>query len=259
MTMKTPTPAPGEIGHNSLIPTPKQVTEELTMKFTELSESVTRALTTASALPEKVTDKTDLGEASRSVLAMRELAKTAESNREAEKGPYWRAGLSVDAFFKEMITRLDKTMTMVNRRIDDYQRAILAEERRRRDEEQRAALAAAEEARLKAERARKEATRAAAQVEAALAERRADEAAEAAQATSAGMVRQRFADGPLVTMKTVKVVRIVDIKKIPLEELRPYLKPSAIEDAVKGWARATEYNGEMAGVWVGETEESVVR
>lgn len=259
MNIETQTPAPGEIGHNSMISTPKQISEELAIRFSELFDSVGAAISVNSALPEKVTDKTELGEASRSVLTMRELAKTVESSREAEKGPYWRAGLSVDAFFKEMAVRLDKAAALSNRRIDDYQQAILAEERRKRAEEQRLALAAAEETRLKAERARKEATRAAAQVEAALAERRADEAAEAAQATSAGMVRQRFADGPLVTMKTVKVVRIVDIKKIPLEELRPYLKPSAIEDAVKGWARATEYNGEMAGVWVGETEESVVR
>lgn len=255
----TPTPAPGEIGHNSMIPTPVQITEELTMRFVDMADDTTKVLADARALPETITDKDGLGSASRVVLSMRELAKKAESTREAEKGPYWRAGLSVDAFFKEMITRLEKASRIVGMRINDYQQAQLAAERAERERERRAAEVAAEEARQKAERARKAETREAAQVQAALTERRAEEAREAAQATPAGMVRERFADGPLVTMKTIKFVEIVDIKKIPLEELRPYLRPADIEAAVKRWATAMDYTGSMAGVNVGEREESVVR
>lgn len=255
----TQTPAPGEMGHNSQIPTPKQITEELAMRFGDMSNDTTKVLTDARDLPEKVTDKDSLGSASRVILSMRELAKKAESTRESEKGPYWRAGLSVDAFFKDIISRLEKASVIVGRRVDDYQQAQLAEERRLREIERLETLRIAEEARLKAERARTEATRAAREVEAALADRRASEAAEAVQATPAGMVRERFADGPLVTMRTVRYAEITDIKAIPLDELRPYLKPSAIEDAVKRWAVATEYSVTMAGVKVGEREESVVR
>lgn len=247
------------IGHNTQIPTPKQISEELTMRFEAMSDSAASVLTDARALPEKVTAKNELGDVSRVIIRLRELGKTAESTREAEKGPYWRAGLAVDAFFKEIIARLDKTSNILNRRVNDYQQAQLAAERKRRDEEAAAAFAAAEAARLKAERARKETTKAAAEVEAALTERRADEAAEAAQATPAGMVRERFSDGPLVTMKQVKFVDIVDIKLIPLEDLRPYLRPSEIEAAVKRWAVATEYTGIMAGVKCGERDDSVVR
>jgi hypothetical protein len=259
MTKSITSPAPGEIGHNSMVPTSAQITEELTMRYAELHESVGNTIASAGSLPDKIASKDALGESSRVVLAMRELAKTAESNREAEKGPYWRAGLSVDAFFKEMITRLDKTAVMINRRINDYQQAQLAAERRKREEERIEAARVAEEARLKAERARKAATREAAEVEAALAERRRAEAAEAAEATPAGMVRERFADGPLVTMQTVKYVEISDISLIPLEQLRPYLKPSDIEAAVKRWAVNTEYRGTLPGVTCGTREESVVR
>lgn len=255
----TPAPAPGEIGHNSMIPTPKQVTDEMTMRFADLLNDADTALIQSDNLPSKIKNKDDLGHVSRAVLTLRELGKKAESNREAEKGPYWRAGLSVDAFFKEIITRLDKTSNLLNRRVNDYQQEQLAAERRRREEEERETRRIAEEARLKAERARTEANRAARDIEAALAERRASEAEEAAQATPAGMVRERFSDGPLVTMKTVKFVEITSMSDVDLLALRPYLKPSAIEDAVKRWAVATEYRATMPGVQCGEREESVVR
>lgn len=247
------------IGHNSLIPTPAQITDELTLRFADLTDATTALLADARKLPEKITAKDELGSVSRVIISLRELAKKAESTREAEKSPYWRAGLAVDAFFKEIGVRLDKTNIILNRRVNDYQQAQLVAERQRREEEQRVANAAAEEARLKADRARKESTKAAAEIEAALTERRAEEAAEAVQATAAGMVRERFADGPLVTMKPVKYVEITDIKLIPLNDLRPYLKPSEIEAAVKRWAVATEYTGTMAGVKCGERDDSVVR
>jgi hypothetical protein len=259
MTKSITTPAPGEIGHNSMIPTARQVTDEMTMRFADLSEAAAAALEAAGGLPEKITGKTLLGEVSRSVIALRDLSKRAETSREAEKAPYLRAGQAVDAFFKEVIVRLDKMGSILNRRVNDYQQEQLAAERRAREAEQQETMRLAEEARLKAVRARTDANRSAREIEAALAERRASEAQEAAEATPAGMVRERFADGPLVTMKTVKYVQITDIKAIPLDELRPYLKPSAIEDAVRNWARATEYTGTMAGVEVGERDESVVR
>lgn len=259
MSKSIATPAPGEIGHNSMIPTPVQVTEEMGMHYGDMNLSADNLLTSASLLPAKITNKTELGTVSRVILDIRTLAKRAESTREAEKAPYWRAGLAVDAYFKEIGVRLDKTAILLNRRVNDYQQEQLAAERRRREEEQRETMRLAEEARLKAERARTDANRAAREVEAALADRRASEAQEAAEATPAGMVRERFADGPLVTMKTVKYVEITDAKAIPLDELRPYLKPSAIEEAVKRWAAATEYSGTMAGVKCGEREESVVR
>lgn len=259
MAKSITTPAPGEIGHNSMIPTPVQVTDEMAMRFGDMSLSADNLLTSASALPAKITNKTELGEVSRVILDIRTLAKRAESTREAEKAPYWRAGLAVDAYFKEIGVRLDKTAILLNRRVNDYQQEQLAAERRKREEEQRAAWEAAEDARKKAERARTDANRAAREVEAALAERRSEEAAEAAQATPAGMVRERFADGPLVTMATVKFVEIEDIALIPLEQLRPYLKPSDIEAAVKRWAVNTEYRGTLPGVKCGTREESVVR
>lgn len=259
MNMKSNIPAPGEIGHNSLIPTPEQVTFEMQYRFEELFTSTATLLEEARGLPEKVTDRADLGNFARIITRIRELAKSAEGHREAEKGPYWRAGLAVDAFFKDIGVRLDKTAIILNRRVNDYQQAQLAAEREARRKEEAETARLAEEARLKADRARKEETKAAAEVQASLAERRASEAAEAAQATPAGMVRERFADGPLVTMKQVKYVEITDTKLIPLDDLRPYLKPSEIEAAVKRWAVATEYTGTMPGVKCGEREESVVR
>ncbi len=75
MNMKSPTPAPGEIGHNSLIPTPEQVTFEMQTRFEELFSSTATLLEEARGLPEKVTDRADLGNFARIITRIRELAK----------------------------------------------------------------------------------------------------------------------------------------------------------------------------------------
>jgi hypothetical protein len=217
-------------------------------------------LDTASRLPARITSKEDLGLVSRSVVDMRDAGARAEATRVAEKEPHLRSGQAVDAFFKTNISDpLAKKQAELNRRINDYQQEQLAAERRRRLEEEREANRIAEEARLKAERARKEETKAAAQIDAALATRRAEEAKEATQATPAGMVRERFEEGQLVTMKKIRFAEVTNLAEVDLIALRPYIKMSAIEDAVKRWAQATEYRAEMKGVTVGERDEAVVR
>lgn len=261
MTMTNPpVAAPGSIGHNSQIPTPTQVTEELSMRFGDMLTSTASLVADATELPVPIKSQADLGIVSQVIIKARELAKRAESTREAEKGPYYRAGLSVDAFFKKSIMeKLATVSTRLDRAVNDYQQAILAAERARRAAEQRAAEEEARKAAEKAARARAEERKVQTQIDADLAERRRVEAEEAAQQTAAGMTRTRFEDGPLVSMRTVKFAEITNISDVDLLALRPYLKPSAIEDAVKRWAVATEYRATMPGVKVGEREESIVR
>lgn len=246
-------------GHNNPPDDARRVTERMAADYAEMVSNADVLVASVSSLPLAIRSKEDLGLVSTAIVNMRDAAQRAEATRVAEKEPYLRSGQAVDAFFKGIADKLTRAATDLNRRVNDYQQAILAAERRRRDEEAREAARVAEEARQKAERARTEANKVTRQVEATLAERRADEALEATQATPAGMVRERFDDGRLVTMKKVRFVEVVDFKVIPLEQLRAYLKPSAIEDALKRWAVATEYSQTMPGVRVGERDDSVVR
>lgn len=246
------------IGHNSLIPTPEQITFDLRAKYEELFNSTSTLLEKARSLPEKLTCREELGTMSVVITSNRDVLKQAENAREAEKSPYLRGGRAVDSVFKDIIEKLEKTQLILGRRINAWNDAVLVAEQRRRDAEAAETRRIANEAALKAERARKAEIKEAAEVKAAVTERQADEAEEAAQATPANMVRERFEGGPVVTMKVIKYAEITDISKIPLEVLRPYLKPSAIEVAVNAWARATEFNSTLPGVKVGERNESVV-
>ena len=253
-------PAPG-IGHNEapLVAPAQAVSESLLRDYVGLAESTTAILAQARDLPLKVSDNTELGQFSAIAKSMRDTIAKAEAFRVKEKEPYLRGGQAVDGFFQNLSERLNKGMKIVTARVNDYQQAILAAERRKREEEAAEARRIAEEARLAAERARKPAIAEAKEVQATIAERRADVAEEAAEATPAAMTRTRFDDGVLVTMKKVKYVTIVDADKIPLDRLRPYLKPSEIEAAVKRWAAATEYGSVMSGVEVGERDDTVIR
>lgn len=238
----------------------RRVTDQLARDYAEMLLAKDNLLEAARLQPAKISSKEDLGSVSRVIVNIRDAAARAEATRVMEKEPFLRSGQAVDGFFKvDVQDPLLREMKRLNRIVDDYNQALLAAERRRREEEAREAQRVAEEARQKAERARKAETREQAEVQAILAEKRADEAAEATQATPAGMVRQRFDDGPLITMRKIRYVEIADISKIPLDVLRPYIKMSAIEDALKRWATATEYRATMEGVEIGERDESVVR
>ena len=274
-------------GHNAPPISAQQVTAAMARDYAAMAEATGALLAEARNLPESVTDESDLRVVSAIIVKIRDKAKLANATREKEKEPYWRGGQAVDAFFKDLTDRLDKTNTILARRVNAYQQAKLAEERARREREARdaarvaaeAAARVAEQQRLQREaeeaaaRARKaeniaahneEAAdraelAAAASASATLAFNEAAAAEIAARAKPAELTRSRFEEGTLVTMKQVGYVEIVDASLLDLAALRPFIKEEHLLQALRAWAKINNHKKPMPGAIVEMRDEAVVR
>ncbi len=276
-----------QIGGNRPPDIIEQVTDRLAEDYGELSRNAASLLEQARGLPESVDDETALEQFSNVVVALRDAAARAEAARTSEKEPYLRSGQAVDGFFGSLKERLTKGMTVLKRRVDDYQnrklaaereRRRLAEEQARREAEEaarqaREAAEAAEAARLAAARARlpasqeakgavadqAEAVASAAQVEAQLTRDQAQEARIEALRKPSEMARSRFDEGRLVTMRQVGYAEITDKMKLDAAALWPFIKEDAALAALKAWAKTNGFKRGMDGAVVEMRDESVIR
>src|ERR1035441_8466636 len=133
-------------GHNAPPISAQQVTAAMARDYAAMAEATGVLLAEARALPDAVADEGDLQVVSAVIVKIRDKAKLANATREKEKEPNLRGGKAADAFFKDLIDRLDKTNTILGRRVNAYQQAKLAEERARRAAEAREAARVASEA-----------------------------------------------------------------------------------------------------------------
>ena len=274
-------------GHNAPKFSAQSVTAAMAHDYAALAEATSALLVEARALPDTVADESALQSVSAVIVKIRDKAKLANATREKEKEPYLRGGQAVDAFFKDIIDRLDKTNAILGRRVNCYQQAKLAEERRRRDEEARetarvaaeAAARLAEQRRLEqdaeeaAARARKAENiaehkdaaehhaelAAAASKTAAVALNEAAAAELASKQTPADMTRSRFSEGTLVTMKQIGYVEIIDVSLLDLTALRPFIKEEHLLQALRSWAKINNHKKLMPGAIVEMREEAVIR
>ena len=285
--MEAAKPREAVIGDNRPPDHAAQVTDRLAADYAELSRSTSSLLETARSLGETVENERELEGFSNVIVAMRDAIARAEATRVAEKEPYYRAGQAVDGFFNSIKERLDKGRAVLQRRVDAYQQRKLAkererrrlaaeqaarEERERREEAEKAAREA-EEKRLAAERARTEQTRAAKGASADAAEQEA--AALAAVASNAAteaeiarietlrkpseVVRSRFDEGRMVTMRQVGYAEVVDAAKLDAVALWPFVNINAKEVALRAWAKANGHAKQMDGAEIGKRDEAVVR
>lgn len=155
---------------------------------------------------------------------------------------------------REEQDELNRQAAEAKRRADE---AAAAAERARKAEniqaQQAAADAAAEEQRLN------EAAAARAGAEAAAAQQRADDAKIDASRKPADHVRTRTAGGTMNTMKQVPDVQLVDKSLVDLDALRPYLRDSDVEFALKQWAKSTDHKVQMDGAIVRMVNATVQR
>lgn len=257
---KTKTEVTPGIGHNVAPAAAQLITEQLTRDYAELVRTKNDLLATSARFGTKVANKADLGTFSHAVVAMRDTVNRSKAFHKKEKEPYLRGGQAVDSFFFGLNEELARRMSLLEQAVNVYQLAILNEERRQREIANRKAQADAEEARLKAERARTEENQAKRAVEANVAERAAAAAQEATQVSSAGLVRTRFEESnTLVTMRQVAYAEVTDYNELPLELLRPYISQAALDSAVKTYARMTEHKTQIPGARIGFKDDSVIR
>jgi hypothetical protein len=253
----------------------------------------------AKALPRPVESDEDMSAYIAIIKRAKEHRANLVAWHAKEKLPWYQRGIGTDNFFFRRIERFGRRnkndkpglVDILSAHVHDWQeRKRLAEEARRRAEAEEAArklreaqeaeakrLREAEEARLAAERARKpehierkdqiaaqlEAAAQAATVEATMAADKALEATTATGASAAQMVRTRVDEG-MATMGTTKTAAIVDfaaLKSSPvaLTALAPFLKHEWLEQAVRQWARTTNYSEELPGVSVGTQRKTIIR
>lgn len=271
------------------------VTAFLEEEYRQLPTTVAQLLEEARAVPQVIEDEPTMGTVAKLIKRLRDEAAKIEAFRVAEKEPYLRGEQAVDSFFfaqKEKCIRRDKkakpgAADVLQTRLDDYNQRKLAAERERlrleaekaqreRDEAARKEQEAAEKAeadRLAAERARKPETQA---VKAEVAEQSvqaasqakidADRAADIAEAAHiatlakpANIVRTRVEEGPTVTMATEPYALVEDYDLLDKTVLWRFIKRDAIEQALRAWARTTNYNQQMAGAKIGRKPKTVVR
>src|ERR1019366_957955 len=257
-------------GHNEAPISAQSVTAAMARDYAALAQATSALLVEAKALPDAVADEGDLQVVSAVIVKIRDKAKLANATREKEKEPYLRGGQAVDAFFKDLIDRLDKTNTILGRRVNAYQQAKLAEERARREREAREAAKVAAEAAARARKAENIAAHneeaadraelaAEASASATLAFNEAAAAEIAAKAKPAELTRSRFEEGTLVTMKQVGYVEIVDAALLDLAALRPFIKEEHLLQALRAWAKINNHKKPMPGAIVEMRDEAVVR
>lgn len=211
---------------------------EARKRFMELQESHSRA-------PATVESDEQLGQFTTLVKGMKECAKVIEQARKEEKGRYDACGKVVHGAALHFIDQLKKMAAEGEQRMTVYQRKKADEERRRREEEARKAAEEAERARKEAE-AKTEALQSEEDLGAALAAeeeaQRQQEAAEKArreaEANPADMHRSRGEYGGVSSLRSALAFKIEDIHQIPLEALRAYFTPDAIEKAVRAYMKA---------------------
>jgi hypothetical protein len=270
-------PSTPQMGDNVTAPYAEGLAERLELDYGELLTSTDDALSDAEGLPQVVESQIDVSAIAEIVKKLRDLSARAVSHRVAEKEPYLRAGEVVYAFFtKRVVDPLNAKGKELNGRIDAYKQRQLAEERARREAE----AAAARQRQLEAQKAREEAEAAArrarsaqaiearkaeaarAKVEENLAAIAAEETELATMASSTSMVRERFEGNDrsgIVGMRKQNTVYITDVAALDLELLRPYLKHEWLEQALRQWAKATNFEQQMAGAVVEQRDTTVVR
>jgi hypothetical protein len=255
MLLRRPTPG---INH-PVCPEPETVRDLLEEENRDLVRRRDQLLDAVARVPETIDTDEVCGRASDFVKQIGAAAKTAEARRTEAKGPYVAAEKAVDGFFRAQLGEpLAQAKLAIQRRVDGYLRAKAAQEHRRREEEARRAAAAAKarEAAILAAEIPEEAADAALDA-AILAQEAAEEAAREVAAKPADLSRTRGDYGAVASLRTSWAFEVEDLHAIPLDALRPYFTPDAVEKALRAYVRAG--GRQLAGVRIFQQSSAVVR
>ncbi len=295
MAMTTDNPR-GVIGDNAAPDYAKIEVERLVDDYAPLSRDVQALLDEYEKVPEKITDDETKGVVTSLIKRLRDAARKIRGFHEVEKQPHLRRGQGSDQFFfglEDRCARRDRknnpgAADILQQSLTEYDNEVLAREQERRrleaerllrEENERRRIAAeeaskAEEARLAAERARAPAIieekkgvatqaedRAAeANVQATVAAGRAEDAHIASLAKPADIMRRRDeTTGTLSTVAQETYAELFDRTKLDFAKLAPYFRLDAVEVALRGWAKSTDYRQPMEGASIGRRNKSVVR
>lgn len=224
---------PAGLGHNN--PPRSEILAEthasVVAEIVELSKAYSKAPTVISTDEQKA----KLGEI---IVPLGKLWAKLEGLRKTEKQPFLDAGREIDNWFGNHTQSVDSMKVELTKRATEYDKLLVKRENDRIAEERRKADLLAEQEREKAKSA------AASGDLHASAE--ADQAAEAAQAAAqavsepakaADLTRVRGGGGVVGTSRQSWVGEIVDIDKLDVVKLRPYLKREDLQKALNAYVR----------------------
>lgn len=215
----------------------------------------------ANGAPKDIADDRQAADVADLAARAGDLRKKLDAIRKKEKDPFLTAEREVDGFFRDPIARADRIDKALMQRVTAYTRAKAEKERFEREETARKAREAEEAARRQAEEAMSAGRTEDAMADIEDAQDAARQAAEVAAApVSASEATRIHTDGGMtVTPKTEWAFEIVDPAKVDLEALRPFIKPDAIEAAVRAFVRINKGTRQIAGVRIFEDMKATRR
>jgi hypothetical protein len=227
----------------------------LAADFASLVAEIDAFTAEADAIPTKIKTDDDLGKVGQCVTDLRALWKRADGLRSDEKAPIIAAGKDLDAWFKDLLGKVEKSAKRLQGAADDYARQKAAEERARLQEEARKAREKREQELAKAEAGN---VKAAGRAE--LAEAQADAAEKAATGSNADLVRTR-AGGVTASAKTVWTFRVDDYAALQasLGPLGPFLAREDVEKAIRSVVKIQKGGTALPGVTAFEDVKSTFR
>jgi hypothetical protein len=246
------------------IPSPDAIRDYLTETESELSQRQQALLAAAARVPAIIDDADTAGRAGDFIKQLTGHAKKLDTARISSKEGFLEGGRSVDGWFKNLSQPLLETKKEVENRLNVHLRAVAAAEKERRLQEERLAREAEAEARRVAEEAAERitteedmVTAIAAADEAQTAVSDALAAQQEANAKAADMSRVTGEYGSVASLRTTWEFEVTDFDTLDLETLRPFLHPTDVEKAVRGYVKSGGRS--LAGASIFEQTKTVVR
>lgn len=244
-------------GHNK-----PPLSELLAETYREVEQAIDALMKRSEGGPSKIDSDEDLDKVHKLVTDARDLLKKAEGFRAMEKEPFIRDGRIVDQFFSVLKDRAERVQKKFQKIGDEHAQRLAREARQKAEDEARRANEEAErQARLarEAEESRRLTSASVHDARSDLAAEKAFQAQAVAEQSSADLVRARTASGGLSSARETWDFTISDVTKIPLDQIRPFLKPEHIEQAVRAFVKINQDRVPLEGVKVFRSTKAAFR
>lgn len=245
------------LGHNR--PPEPTLPERLADTHADALKRLDALAARATAAPKEIVTEADLATVSDIAADANVEWKAFDAERVKEKKPYLDGTRDVDAFFRDPLARANRIETALTDRVRAFKRA-----KKKREDDAREALE--KEQRDIAAAAAKAAEEAAAagRVEDAMADVQfASDAAAKADEIAAKPAAEpepfRTASGTSINSNMKWTFEITDLAKLDLEALRPFIKPDALEAAIRAFVRINKGGRQIAGVHIFEDDDTKIR
>jgi hypothetical protein len=257
MTAADLSEAPAGPGHNR--PPEPTLPERLAETYAAALTDLDALAATANKLPKEATTDEERDACAEGAADAATQRRALDAARIAEKAPFLKGEREVDGFFRDPLARADRIEKALTQRVTIYNRAKKKREDDARAESERQAREEAAEKQRLAEEAMAAGRTEDAMADLADAAKASDVADDIAQAPPIEPEPVRTATGVTITPATKWTFEITDLAKVDLEALRPFIKPDAIEAAIRAFVRINKGGRQITGVRIFEDDTAKIR